>query len=431
MNVLLIPIFILLTVYGFLRKREYVLAFILVGQPFLKLMLIPFSNNINRNIILLFYFSIGFYCLCLIRFMNKRTLKLDNLTKKHLILYLLFCLIALISLIYLPNKNYGVNKFVEFITTSFLIIFMSILTIDSNDSFYKTMNAIANIAIIVGIITVILVYLETGSILVRLSTTKATDIEIMGVNFAVSIWFGRRMGIGFFAMLFLTMLNRSKKNIFKTIILLILVILSISRGPIFSMIITFLLIVCLNVNRIYGYRKKYRKLLIITIICLNLLIVFIFINAESMISRLFSINDENVAERLAMYDFSIKLIRTNILGYGMGSFYYLSSGIHEYPHNILLEILFELGIQGVTIFVIGIIISIKRYYQLIRRYDNLYFNSYLNFSFSVLLFAILNAQFSGDIVSNEYVWFGLILISRCSGIINEFILFREEHLMTN
>lgn len=34
------------------------------------------------------------------------------------------------------------------------------------------------------------------------------------------------------------------------------------------------------------------------------------------------------------------------------------------------------------------------------------------FGAGVLLFAILNAQFSGDIASNEYVWFGMMLVAR-------------------
>ena len=37
------------------------------------------------------------------------------------------------------------------------------------------------------------------------------------------------------------------------------------------------------------------------------------------------------------------------------------------------------------------------------------YNPRIGFTFSILIFAILNAQVSGDISSNEFVWLGILL----------------------
>jgi O-antigen ligase len=118
---------------------------------------------------------------------------------------------------------------------------------------------------------------------------------------------------------------------------------------------------------------------------------------------------------------SLSYIKENIIGYGAGYFSYLTDGVHKYPHNIFIEILLEFGIQGLMLIGIGIIISIKRYYYYLKKYKDSDYILYLNFSFSILVFAIINAQFSGDIISNEYIWFGFIMIGKFGEIINEYL----------
>ena len=57
--VMLVP-YSMLTIYTFLRRRDYLLAVLLVGQPISKLMLKPFPSSPSQNIFLVIYFAIGF-----------------------------------------------------------------------------------------------------------------------------------------------------------------------------------------------------------------------------------------------------------------------------------------------------------------------------------------------------------------------------------
>ena len=387
----------------FSEKERICFGHNMVGQPLMKLMLKPFCGE---KLFLILYIGIGFYCLSVFALAKRKGIKLGRLTKRHLDLYLLFCFFIIISLIYTPNTNYGMKKFIDFFSVSFLIISISIITISDEEDLINTMKAIANVSLIIGIITVVLVYIKTGGIIVRVGSTLAKDIEIFGTNFAVSIWFGRRMGIAFWSMLFAMLLDNNMVNYIKTALLFILVILSNSRGPILSMLITFFIVIVLNLNR-----TNYRRLFAMgTIILLSIMIAMI----AMFNTRLGSFNDSNVSHRLLMYLFCIKMIKENLLGFGVGSFDYLY-GLHRYPHNIILEIIFELGIQSLTIFVLCIFITIKRYLSYLKKCTSPY-STYLNYSFAVLLYAFVNAQFSGDIVSNEYVWFGFILMGICMRI---------------
>ena len=116
-----------------------------------------------------------------------------------------------------------------------------------------------------------------------------------------------------------------------------------------------------------------------------------------------------------MFRISVDLIKNNLLGYGIGS-YSVLAGVDRYPHNIVLELLVELGIIGLFLFSQPFIKSMRDSIKMLYKSKNEDW-AFVMFSFSVLLFAILNAQFSGDIVSNEYIWFGVFLSARLSEII--------------
>jgi O-antigen ligase len=96
-----------------------------------------------------------------------------------------------------------------------------------------------------------------------------------------------------------------------------------------------------------------------------------------------------VIAKIFTYDFIDTLI-----GHGIGEFerffYGTSSGVRYYPHNIFLELIVENGLI-VTIFIGGIFAYIYKSSKSSLKY--------------LFLFAFLNAQFSGDILLNEGLFF--------------------------
>lgn len=141
--------------------------------------------------------------------------------------------------------------------------------------------------------------------------------------------------------------------------------------------------------------------------------IFIFIlNSNfdhNIVNRLFSLDDRNAQSRLYLYIKSITLYMENPLGIGLGSFD-IYNDFWRYPHNIFLEILVELGTIGFVIFLILICHSIKNYLNVRENYltKNLFFIN--QYSLVILIFSLINGQFSGDIGSNEYIWYGMVLL---------------------
>src|SRR5699024_11117221 len=122
------------------------------------------------------------------------------------------------------------------------------------------------------------------------------------------------------------------------------------RGPLISLILTIIAIFIISVfnnNKTTYFRKR------LTFILIGLLILFILMlsiglmKKPELIDRLLTIGDMNSLSRINMYLTSLELIKENPLGYGIGSFNSIFKGVYEYPHNLILEIFFELGLIGI------------------------------------------------------------------------------------
>lgn len=81
-----------------------------------------------------------------------------------------------------------------------------------------------------------------------------------------------------------------------------------------------------------------------------------------------------------------------------------------YPHNILLEVLLEGGLIGMALFLLFLAVVLARWWRWGRRLhaqgeSGAAGDPALHRTVgAVLLFALINAQFSGDICANEWVW---------------------------
>lgn len=123
--------------------------------------------------------------------------------------------------------------------------------------------------------------------------------------------------------------------------------------------------------------------------------LFYYIFSET---RFFDDKLYSMIQRVDLYAESIELLRNNFMGYGIGSFGLLSWGedVRFYPHNIFLEVALEMGVVGFFFFSVLILIGFKSFYK-----NNLFF--YL------FLISLVNAQLSGDLVGNNYIFIFLFL----------------------
>jgi hypothetical protein len=164
-----------------------------------------------------------------------------------------------------------------------------------------------------------------------------------------------------------------------------LIFASGSRGPALS-----LLLVCFLCS-LYWYPHLKKKLYVF-------LIMFIIFIAPFIAPIVMDFNIYSLTERLEHIRLSSELIRSNAFGYGFGSYGLLSLGIDEraYPHNVFIEVFLELGVVGLIAFVLLIVYGFTT-----RQKENIFF--------FLFLMSLLNAQFSGDLASNGYIFLYLLL----------------------
>jgi O-antigen ligase len=108
--------------------------------------------------------------------------------------------------------------------------------------------------------------------------------------------------------------------------------------------------------------------------------------------------------------------RSPLKGGGLGSFSMQYQGVDErlYPHNIFLEILSEMGILGLIPFLMILFMIIKKGINQIRTIKSSFLNQ-IGWLIGVWAIAFLNAQFTGDLVSNRLFWVLTAMVVAMSG----------------
>ncbi|MFX4153515.1 O-antigen ligase family protein [Aliarcobacter butzleri] len=201
------------------------------------------------------------------------------------------------------------------------------------------------------------------------------------------IWFSRFIVDLTFIVLFYTLYTKKFHFIsFLSILLGILLLFNAgSRGPFLALFLA-TIFSYLNLN---SSKKK---------IIYSILIISLILVAPVLIPKILNFNIYSVLTRIDLYEKSINFILENPWGTGFASFglLFLGEDVRFYPHNIFLEILVELGIGGLIIFILFIYNGFKSY-------------SSKNIFFYLFFIAFINAQFSGDLTSNSYMFIYLFL----------------------
>ena len=162
---LLVVPFSLVTVYGFLVRRDYLLAVLLVGHPILKLMLNPFGTRDNP-VFLGLSLCYRFLLSRIVRLHNRKVVFMGKLTTKVSLSYFVFSL-GWLQHFYTHRLGVWCHKMLNFFASTLPMLLVLVLFMDSAESVKQSMRAIGNVALLVGVGTLIAVFVHTGSVLVR------------------------------------------------------------------------------------------------------------------------------------------------------------------------------------------------------------------------------------------------------------------------
>lgn len=301
------------------------------------------------------FFTLSLFAGVLIYF-TKKTATINKYSLYLLLLWLLLTSYAFLSMAWSPSINYATEK-TMYMATLVLWALLGSTVIISNDIIrvYRFMLLVFLFAFLLGI-EFIFWHLKNDSYLIARPDYLAI---------------GRVIGLGcIIAFFYSVVLLKSlipKTLCFSVFFVLLYVMLALGgKGPFIAVILSLIVFSLLYWHthlRISSGKKKYAIILIITlsigfIYILSMKNDFLtFYRLESMTTK-----DESTSIRLDYYQQAISLWLTHpVLGNGIGSFPVLigHGDVQNYPHNIILELLSELGIVGCAIFLLMLLLSIK------------------------------------------------------------------------
>ncbi len=326
--------------------------------------------------------------------------------------FLLFGIIILLTSLYTPSKNYGNEKALSFLVFTHSIFLAPLLILHTKENlkrFFWSLLAIIALTSTVMAFNLVHAFIsgQLFGYLVRLSVFGSNPIGVARIV---------ALGIGFAAVY---IIRKDKNELLIAIMVLSILIPTLfstgSRGPLVSLFLAALVYVFFleqqNRQRIYS----------LSVMLFLLLLLFLLILPESITKRFLEISGDTIvvtetgiervstiASRLHFWEMALENWLSApsrwLSGFGSGSFsnLFVWRDFRWYPHNIFVEILYELGILGMSLFLLMWALFTKAVYSVKKLKSRISTQPLLIIIAMLILF--FASFFSGDINSNRLYW---------------------------
>jgi O-antigen ligase len=329
-------------------------------------------------------------------------------------LYLLLAFILILATTYTSAPNYGFMKSSRFATLG-LIAFSAPIFFSRQ---MKNVNLMIWILLVCGVVLSVGTLVAPHAAVIRGSAeTRASFLEASTLATASKIAWSV---IIFFV--FLIMKNTSFRLRIISLIMIPMMIAGMvvtgSRGPFLGIILTFLIamIVCGR------QASKVWQPVVIGVVAVAFIASFALLS-EQLTSRIANMWKgkyefrQATISRTVLFTWAVDHISERpVLGHGTGAWAVDWGGMDErrYPHNIVLEVLYEEGLIGLFVVLLFLGVIFRRWRQasrLIYQYDldtTLY--RYVHIGGLLFLFSLTQAMKSGDLDDNRFMFF-------CAGLV--------------
>lgn len=359
-------------------KHNHLLTFGLISPAFFSLLYGLIGIILPVELTMYLFFLVGIF---LLRISNSNY-KIQITNSWFNLYYLMFISVIIFFLFYPQHYETANNKFLRFL---YLVVFkIAILSMIDYKSISNNSAVLYQNLAYGASFTLFLFF-----IFFQLGFTESynnSSREIL-VGFLNPIWFSRFVADFCFILVFFILKYKKFSHMFTIALFmgLFLLFASGSRAPLLSLLITVYILIFIEF-------KNRRKQIIFFSLFFGLSIL------PFIITLILNLNIYSVIARQEYILKSITFIMDNPFGYGLSSFGMLASGddIMAYPHNIFLEILVEIGLIGFLVLLL-LLMRAKRYFSV---------NNIFSFLF---IMSFINAQFSGDLAANSYMFIYLFL----------------------
>jgi len=377
--------------------------------------------SFNVPVFAQFDFTIAIYLLTFIAiFWNQ--LKYNRLFElplhRSLLPLLLFTGLMVFSIAYTPSFKYGSFKAFSFLFFNWALFLFPLLLIHDLDGAEKVLKGLVVLAAAIAVFTFVSLVnsLRSGSILY---TYRSSFLGINPISFAN--WVG---AIAILLVAYMPLIHKRgwRRIAYLTVFLLFATLVAAnSRGPMAAFIVTAASIGLLR------FRKKplgfwIGWIVLVAVVAALLLLVLpeqvtsryvdLVVRKKGMENVTFFTVQTRLYNWHAAWSMASESIRNFLIGAGNGAFSQNLFGqdVRWYPHNMLLEVLSELGMAGVLL--------LAWHFTAIGRLALDSYRSLIDQRARVLLFAfaaaavfdLIGAQFSGDLNDNRRLWLFLGLV---------------------
>lgn len=307
--------------------------------------------------------------------------------------------LMIIGLSYTPSLATGLERTALYMLIN-LVIFGVILFNHDARVLWRLLWGIAGFGIAIALVSIVDITLVAGGQIDRYSISEINPI-----------WYSRGLGLTMVLLLVLTSeIKRPALHVVKWLLLALLFYLAVaaaSRGPLLSTIVTVV---------IYLYwvpAKRIRPLRILPVALFLILIVIAFyaIPKPEITSRLTVLSeshrDVSTLHRIKAIFVSTELFLDKPL-FGIGTGGFAALGNLEYPHNIIMETASEYGMIGIGFMLTIVALVVSQCRKLGRRLKNhprelSIFRAFV----LIIIYSSINAQVSGPITGNSWIWLGI------------------------
>lgn len=422
------------------RKKLYLwqwfIALLIVGQVF-QHFAFQLIGGVSRNDpfsgpLLGFYGVTAFLILNRIFRLKGFLNYLGQRGSRTLAISFLLGIVLIIGLVYTPAPRYGLIKTIGYFAFNIGPSLLILLIIQNEQDIFRLMRAVLIIGIL-GTLVVILATIELSGSLSGIGDVWQTKkyFYVLGTKADLGIWFGRRMSLLMVTAMVLAQLLYKRKYRRMTYLLVpafgYLVMLAGARGPFYfgmlaAAIVAYLLSRSPLLKQVFVF---FSIVIVIFIIGKNIFYKPMGFNPSYLpvpieVQERYGTPLENPegswAIRLDSFKSAANVFMENVLiGIGTGGWPYVHHGFdfRDYPHNIFLEIGSELGLSGLIIFCAFLLFIYRdAIVSLAGKNKNSALYLFAVWGIGITLIGFLNAQVSGDIFGNEYLWVGAAILSK-------------------
>lgn len=309
------------------------------------------------------------------------TLKTMSLHKSLFIVAIFF--LALIPTIFYSGSDIG--KLSMFLMIFFVLAMVSPVLLSDKQSVKLFINTL--------FITSLSIVFLTLSGLEHTHTTGR--LTLYGGN---PIWLARSVSIAAFCLLIFLLYNKISRLKFLLLFAptIFVMISTGSKGPLLSMIIALVIVYFGKIRKFITNKKTLTNTLSILFFSLPVLIITYILFPEPF-TRILDLSSESATSgRLILYKDALSVIENNPFGIGLGNFG--SYSYFDYPHNLFLEALAELGWVPGILFITMIFLSFIGLKHLAQR------NIEGDILIGIFIMAFINSMVSGDMTSPKELY---------------------------